>query len=411
MYFSGPGCPGTEKYAKRLPLDLTQLNERDLLGQALTERIDLVVPGSETLLQKGVADMLNGHVPVFGPTKAAARIETSKKFADDIMVALDVPRARCHWFTDFEPACRAVDTHFAVVSQPLVIKPDEPTGGKGVKITRSAEEAKAYLKELMLNGLYSGAGKLVGLADYLPGPECSVFVICDGDEKAVQCLAAARDCKAAWPAKDGQPAGPNTGGVWSVSSILEWNSQLEADVMSRAVRPVLRYLEEYGAPFVGMLYVALKLTPDGWKVIEYNARAGDPEWQAVQRRMESDPFELMFDAATRSLVPEEIRFSPQTAACLVLAAPGYGTSPKLFRRIRGISLVERRLPEVQVLEAGTSKDKSGRLVTAQGRVLNLVTMADDLPTIHRRFEEALKIVSFDGGMQVRMDVGDPSAAS
>lgn len=414
VFFSGVGSPGTGRYARRLVVDLEKPNFSIWREVAYRHQIDLVVPGSENLLATGVVDELTTRdCLVFGPTKLAVRVEASKFFADRIMLSENIPKAITVWYGDgeYETALGAVRDHFVRSNLPIVIKPDGLTGGKGVVVAHNLTQAEVALEDLMVKGAHKGAGKITALAEYLSGPECSVFVLSDGHEDHAKFLAVARDCKPLYPAKDDQPAGPNTGGMWAISPIPEWTDELQQVVMACCVRPLLKAMREKGCPFRGLLYVALKLTPDGPKVIEYNGRPGDPEMQAVLERLERNLAEILMATMQGRLIELEIKMSSKVGGCLVICAKGYGSldGPQLGKRINGIEAAEQL--GVTVLHAGTDYNDVGELVTNGGRVLDLVASTDTIEELRDLLNRAATLISIEGGMEVRQDLGDPASAS
>jgi phosphoribosylamine--glycine ligase len=416
VYISGPGCPGTDEYALRIVHDLTKLDFDRMAQIYRAERHDLIIPGSEDLYAAGVVDQLTARgCRVFGPAKEPARLETSKWFSHRLMRINNVPCAYTVWFKNYDKALMWARLHFNMHPHlPIVVKPDGRTGGKGVTVAWDLAMAKQALIELMVDRKYKSAGEYVGLAEYLSGPECSVFVACDGNPNSARLVFVARDCKALRPAENGRRAGPMTGGVWSVSSIPEWTPNLEAEVMESIVRRTLTVLRKRGLLFRGMLYVSLKLTAglDGKvepKVVEFNVRFGDPETQAGLERLESDLAEILFATLEPGELPNlDIKLSDDVAGCLVLCAKDYPNNPELGKRIDGIRDAEAL--GVTVLEAGTRLE-NGELVTNGGRALNLVYKAKKLEDVQATLAAAASLIHFDGGKEVRVDVGNPLSAS
>lgn len=411
VFFSGPGCPGTERHAQRIELDLKNPDFDTARALARANAIELLVPGSEDLLDQGVVDELQQVCRVFGPTKKAARLETDKRFSYQLMLATQIPQAATAWYDNYNEALSDALNHFKIKNEPLVVKPSGRTGGKGVTVAWNVKTAQTALYELMNDRKYGAAADFVGLAEYLKGPECSVFVACNGQPETARFIAVARDCKPLFPARNGNPPGPNTGGVWSVSGIPEWTLNLEQEVMTRCVWAILQKMTEEGNPFTGLLYVALKLTSTGPKVVEYNGRFGDPEAQAVLERLESNLAPILWACTepNRKLQEVPIVVSSRVGGCLVITAPGYPEKPITGKRITGINNAEAT--GVNVEHCGTALNEHGELVTAGGRALNLNSSADTLEELRAKLNRAASLIHFEGGEHWRDDLGDPSAAS
>lgn len=412
VFFSGPGCPGTERHATRIGYDLKQLDFERMRHLRSEFEIELVVPGSEDLLEAGVVDELRPSCRVFGPTKAAAQIETDKLFSYQLMSECEIPQARTSWFVPsaYESAREAIRVHFdSKKGSPIVLKPRGRTGGKGVAVAWDLATAEEALSQLQLNKKYGEAGATVGLAEYLSGAECSVFIHCNGHEDQNLFLAVARDCKPLYPAKDGKPAGPNTGGMWSVSSIPDWTQQLKRTSMTYAWK-VVSAMREKNTPFTGLLYISLKLTSEGPKVVEFNARFGDPEAQAVFQRLDSDLAPLLMASAGRGKLRDvPLDMSKRVGGCLVIAAPGYPDAPRKGGWISGIDQAEELGVEVE--HCGTKLNERREVIVDGGRVLNLNASADNLSELREKLNLAASRIVINGGCQYRMDLGDPATAS
>ncbi|BAS27425.1 phosphoribosylamine--glycine ligase [Limnochorda pilosa] len=379
-----PGNPGLEEVARRVPWP--QDGVEGVARWAEEHGVDLVVVGPEAPLAQGLADRLAERgVPCLGPSQAAARIESSKGFAKEVMAEAGVPTARARAFDSLEDALGALATW----ALPLVVKADGLASGKGVRVCRERAEARAFLEEVMSRGRFGEAGRRVLLEECLEGEELSYFVLTDG--RGVLRLGAARDHKRLMEGD----RGPNTGGMGAVSLPGLAPGGLEEEILERIVRPALAALEERGTPYRGVLYAGLMLTREGPKVVEFNARLGDPEAQVLLPRLEEDLLELFWRAATGELDGGTARLSPETAVGVVLADAGYPDDPQegaplqaaeafrnagTIRAATGAAGQAYGPPEVpkRLLFHGATRTKGDRLVSGGGRVLTAVGFGEDL---------------------------------
>jgi phosphoribosylamine--glycine ligase len=352
-----------------------------IAAMARVHGVDLVVVGPEAPLAAGVADAVSAlGIPVFGPTRAAARLESSKTFAKEVMGRAGVPTAMSWAFTEPGPAKIQIDQ----LDGPFVVKADGLAAGKGVLVTDDREQAMVWV-DYCFEGAFGEAGSLVLIEEFLEGPEVSVFAVCT--EKGAVPLEPARDYKRLLDGDEG----PNTGGMGSYSPVDDLPDGLVASVMSDVVDPTLRQMESEGTPFTGFLYVGLVLTPDGPKVLEFNVRLGDPETQAVLPRMESDFVDVLEGAKPT--------WSDMTIVNVVLAAKGYPQSPEKGAVIKGLSNVP---DDVIVFHAGTVREGKQLLVNG-GRVLNLVGTGSTIDEARGRAYSAAETVRWPG-MEVRTDI-------
>ncbi len=350
-----------------------------IAAMARVHGVDLVVVGPEGPLAAGVVDAVSAlGIPVFGPTRAAARLESSKTFAKEVMVRAGVATAASESFT--EPA-RALE-HLARREGPFVVKADGLAAGKGVLVTDDRAEAGSWAEQWLVGGS-------VVVEDFLEGPEVSVFAVCT-DQGAVA-LEPARDYKRLLDGDEG----PNTGGMGSYSPVDDLPSSLVEDTLRTVIEPTLAQLAEEGSPFRGFLYAGLVLTEGGPKVLEFNVRLGDPETQAILPRMRTDLVDLMEGAA-----PE---WSNTATVNLVLAAEGYPDSPVPGAVIEGLGSVPG---DVLVFHAGTKSDGKKLLVDG-GRVLDLVGTGASLSEARERAYQAAEAVRWPG-MQYRADIAAQS---
>lgn len=382
-------APGNAGIAQLVSTHAIDANDPDAV-LALARRLesDLVVVGPEAPLAAGVADPLReAGIPVFGPSKEAARLEGSKAFAKQVMAAANVPTAMARVATDLDEAAAALDTFGA----PYVVKDDGLAAGKGVVVTADRGEALAHAQSCF------DAGGQVVIEEYLDGPEVSLFVICDG-EHAVP-LVPAQDFKRI---HDGDE-GPNTGGMGAYTP-LEWLPEGFVDeVMDRVALPTLKEMDHRGTPFVGVLYCGLAVTSRGLRVIEFNARFGDPETQAVLARLRTPLGKLLLAAAKGELDgKEQLRWSRNSAVAVVVAAENYPGTPRTGDRIRGLKKANA-LEGVHVVHAGTKLDENRKVVSAGGRVLAVVALGEDLVDAREKAYEGVEQIHLDGS-QYRTDI-------
>jgi phosphoribosylamine--glycine ligase len=375
-----PGNPGLARLGPVVE-GIAATDVGAIAAMARVHGVDLVVVGPEGPLAAGAADAVaNLGIPVFGPTRAAARLESSKAFAKEVMTRAGVASASSRSFT--EPA--AARDYLGARDGPFVVKADGLAAGKGVLVTSSRDEASAWVDHC-LEGGFGSAGLSVLIEDFLEGPEVSVFAVCT--EGGAVALEPARDYKRLL---DGD-VGPNTGGMGAYSPVTDLPPDLVTSTMRDVVEPTLAQMAEQGNPFHGFLYAGMVLTANGPKVLEFNVRLGDPETQAVLPRLESDLIDLL-EGATPS-------WSENATVNVVLAAKGYPASPRPGDQIKGLDSIPG---DVLVFHAGTATD-GPRVVVDGGRVLNLVGTG---PTLEEARERAYTAVGAVGwpGMQFRTDI-------
>lgn len=349
--YCAPGNAGIAKLAECVPGGVEEVVA--LADFAENNGIDLTVVGPEAALAAGVADCFAERgLKIFGPKKAAARIESSKEFAKEIMDKYGVPTAAYRVFDEFEPAWDYVKNR----PLPAVIKYDGLAAGKGVVVALTYEEAEAALRDMLLDASF-GKGRVV-VEDFLEGPEFSFMCVVSGEK--VYPLAIAQDHKRAF---DGDK-GPNTGGMGAYSPVPFIGDEVREEALERILKPVAAGLVKEGVPFTGILYGGLILTKEGPKVIEFNARFGDPETEVVLPRMKSDIYAL-FDAAIEGK-DFEIEWHPEAVLGVVLASEGYPGSYKKGAEIKGLENVKS-----SVYHMGT-KEQDGKILTAGGRVMMVV---------------------------------------
>ncbi|HEV3292672.1 MAG TPA: phosphoribosylamine--glycine ligase [Streptosporangiaceae bacterium] len=384
---AAPGNPGIARLATVHPADLADLPA--VAGLATSLASDLVVIGPEAPLVAGLADLLGAAgVACFGPTRAAARLEGSKSFAKQVMAAAGIPTAAAR-------TCRTeseVRAALAEFGPPYVVKADGLAAGKGVVVTTDRQAALAHAQSY-------GA---VVIEEFLAGPEVSLFALADGVTALP--LQPAQDFKRA---ADGD-TGPNTGGMGAYAPLPWAPPGLAEEVLGTVIEPALVELRRRGAPYRGLLYAGLSLTAAGVRVVEFNARFGDPETQVVLDRLESPLAGLLAAAAAGSLAGSgPLRWAPGAAVTVVLAAEGYPAAPARGDQINGIDDAER-LPGAYVLHAGTATNATGELVSAGGRVLNVVGSGPDLAAARDAAYQAAAAIRMRGGWY-RHDIAETAA--
>ena len=390
---AAPGNPGIARLARIAKINLGDLDAVSALADR--EQIDLTVVGPELPLSLGIADRFaeEGRL-LFGPTAAAARLESSKAFAKAFMARHGVPTARFRVCASLDEAIAAVRAE--EFGAPVVLKADGLAAGKGVVVAPDRAAAERAVLDAMRDRKFGAAGETVVIEECLQGPEVSFFCICDG-ARAVP-IGTAQDHKRIFD----DDRGPNTGGMGAFAPSPLADAALEARVMREIVDPVVGGMAAEGHPFRGFLYAGLMLTLEGPKVIEFNVRLGDPEAQVVLPLIDEPLLPLLVAGATGRLTQRSIRRGADRLAAVVLASRGYPDSSESGREIVGIEAAEA-IPQVSVFHAGTAL-AGGRLVTAGGRVLTVVGRGLDYPeAIARAYVGALKI-SFDG-VQFRHDIG------
>ena len=377
-----PGNPGIDAVALCEPLPGGLADSVGVVALAQRHAVDLVVVGPEAPLVAGLADEVRAAgIPVFGPSADAARLEGSKAFAKEVMAAADVPTAMAHVCSSLEQVEDALDA----LGSPYVVKDDGLAAGKGVVVTTDLAEALDHAKSCLAK-----EGGAVVVEEFLDGPEISLFCLCDGS--TVVPLAPAQDFKRVG---DGD-AGPNTGGMGAYSP-LDWApSSLVDELVTRVAQPTLDEMRQRGTPFVGLLFIGLALTARGLRVIEFNARFGDPETQVVLARLKTPLGSLLYAAATGGLdAVAALRWSSQHAVTVVIAAQNYPDTPRTGDVLTGLEDVAD-VPTAYVLHAGTARDAEGLLVSAGGRVVSVVALGDSLTQARTRAYEAVDRIGLDG---------------
>ncbi|HEX8500546.1 MAG TPA: phosphoribosylamine--glycine ligase [Pyrinomonadaceae bacterium] len=371
-----------------------------LAALAESRRIDLTIPGGEASLAAGLADeFARRGLSVAGPTREAARLESSKAFAKEFMLRHGVPTARYRVASSAGEALEILrGGEFGGADSPAVVKADGLAAGKGVVVARTRAEAEEAVAALMEGGRVGAeaAGRVV-IEEALAGPEASLLLWTDG-----------RDYRLMPPARDHKrvgegDTGPNTGGMGAITSRGVLDEETHARAVREIVEPTLAGMQADGLNFRGILFIGLMLTGEGPRVLEYNVRFGDPETQAILVRLRTDLFEI-FDAVARGRVGGlKVEWSEESSACVVLAARGYPERPETGARIEGLEEAAR-VPSVQIFHAGTARDAGGSLVTSGGRVLGVTAAGATLDEALARCYDSAARIEWDG-IHYRRDIG------
>jgi phosphoribosylamine---glycine ligase len=390
---AAPGNPGLATIGRCVNVAATDAAE--LAALAAREQIDLVVVGPESTLEAGLADRLATlGIPCFGPSQQAAQLETSKAFTKDFCARHAIPTAD---FRVFDDAIRAKG-YLGTREPPFVIKADGLAAGKGVVIAETRREADEAVDQILFLRKFGTAGQRIVIEEFLPGEEASLFALCDG--KTAVFLGAAQDHKRAF---DGDK-GPNTGGMGAYSPAPVVTDAVIAEAMEKIFLPTVAGMAAEGAPFVGVLFAGVMVTPEGSKLIEFNTRFGDPECQTLMRRLDGDLAPVLMAAAKGDLSnAAPLKFSARPAVTVVLAAQGYPETPLAGSIIRGLPDAEA-MEDVEIFHAGTRRDEDGLLRAAGGRVLNVTATGDTLRTAIDRAYAAVGVIDWPGGF-CRTDIG------
>jgi phosphoribosylamine---glycine ligase len=401
-----PGNAGISSVAECVDIPATDINR--IADHARRERFDLTVVGPEAPLVDGIADEFERlGLPVFGPVRAAARLEGDKAFAKQLMQEQGIPTARFGTFAEYV----AARSYLEQTGAPVVVKASGLAAGKGAVICRSRDEAEETLRRMMVEHELGEAGATVVIEEFLEGEEASVIGVCDGERVAM--FPSSQDHKALL---DGD-RGPNTGGMGAYAPAPVVTRELLGRIERDVFRPLLAGFRKMGIEYRGVIYAGMMLTADGPKVLEFNCRFGDPETQALLPLLESDLAELLLACGRGSLSGVEPRWSGNWALTVVAASAGYpGAYPKgkVIEGLDGLQNADRRLqnaecrtpdprPQAVVFHAGTKLD-GGHVVTNGGRVLAVTGIGTSLQQARERAYERLGTISFDG-MQFRSDIG------
>lgn len=386
-----PGNGGASQVGENVGIDPADTDK--LVNFCKDKSIDLAVISTDDLLAAGLADTLrDSGIAVFGSSKKASRIESSKAFSKDLMKRKNIPTASYETFIDVD---KAID-YAREQKYPLVVKASGLALGKGVIICADFKEAKQAIEQMLLKKAFKSAGETIVIEEFLQGSEVSFHALSDGHTHKI--FPTTQDHKQVY---DGDK-GPNTGGMGAFGPISWVSEKLMKQIDKEVIKPALEGLDEAGSTFNGCLYPGLMMTAEGPKVLEYNARFGDPETQVYMRLLDSDLYDLLHACAAGKLQDCQIAWKPGFAVSVVLASGGYPGKYEKGLEISGIEEAEA-MEDIIVFHAGTKND-GGKLVTSGGRVLNVTSYSDTLENAIEKAYKAVDKISFEG-MQYRKDIG------
>lgn len=395
--YCAPGNDGIAHLAQLVPIEVEDTKE--LVTWAQAEQIDFTVVGPEIPLTLGLVDLFQeSGLKIFGPTKAAAQLEGSKAFAKRLMEKYHIPTASYKVFTDPHQAKAYIQEH----GVPVVIKADGLAAGKGVFVVDDLDQAFQAVEVIMEKAKFGQAGQRIIVEDFLSGVEVSLLALTDGE--TVLPMAPAHDHKAVY---DGDQ-GPNTGGMGAYSPSNIVDEKLLEEITEDILVPTVKALKNEGITYQGVLYAGLILTAEGPKVLEFNARFGDPETQVILPRLENDLFQLLLAASTGELRGKRLYWSERTALTVILAAAGYPLDYRKGHEISGLDSQGQLSTEVIVFHAGT-RSQQGIWLTDGGRVLAITALGDDILAVRRKVYQAIQQVTF-AGCHFRQDIGDQTIA-
>ncbi|MCI6913899.1 MAG: phosphoribosylamine--glycine ligase [Lachnospiraceae bacterium] len=389
--YAAPGNAGIAELAECV--DISVMDAEKLVAFAKEKEIDFVIVGPDDPLAAGVADaFLDAGIKTFGPRKNAAIIEASKAFSKDLMKKYDIPSAKYETFTDPGKALDFLKT----MNPPYVIKADGLALGKGVLICQNLDEASAGIREIMIDKKFGDSGNKIVIEEFMTGREVSV--LCYSDGKTIRPMTSAQDHKRAG---DGD-TGLNTGGMGTFSPSPFYTAEVQKFCEENIYQKTIDAMAAEGREFKGVLFVGLMLTPDGPKVLEYNARFGDPEAQVVIPRMKNDIIDVMEACADGTLDKINLEFDDNAAVCVMLASDGYPVSYEKGFEIKGLENFKGR-DDYFVFHSGT-KFQDGKVVTNGGRVIGVVARGNDLKQARANAYKATELVNFEN-KYMRHDIG------
>ena len=396
--YCAPGNAGIAEVADCVPIDTSNIVEVADFAQTITA--DLTVVGPELPMVLGIADeFVRRGMPIFSPSRAAAEIEGSKAFAREFMTRHKIPSPRYEVCQTYEEALDFVER--APFGLPFVIKADGLAAGKGSVIVRSAAEARTVVGDMMADKKFGSAGAKTVMEEFLAGEEVSFLVFSDGAR--VVPMVSVQDHKRALDGDEG----PNTGGMGTVSPATNLSLDAHKQIMQEIVLPTIAGLAAEGRRYQGVLFTGLMITDSGPKVLEFNARFGDPETQVIMARMRSDIVPILQQVAAGQLKETKIEWAKEPAVCVVLAARGYPDTPETGKVVRGLDALSEDT-DVVVYHAATAQ-KDNEVVTVGGRVLGVTALGANLDAAVARAYEAVGKLSFDG-MFYRKDIGQKALA-
>ena len=385
-----PGNAGIEKIASCHNYDIS--NQQEILNFCENNNIDIVFIGPEIPLVEGLADYLNRNsFFTFGPNQKAAKLEGSKSFTKDICKKYNIPTATYQTFSNAKDALVYIDNH----SIPLVIKVDGLAAGKGVIIAETRDHAINSVNEIF-SGKFGNAGDEIVIEEFLDGEEASYFIISDGESFIP--LTSAQDHKRIG---DGD-IGLNTGGMGAYSPAPIMNKELEEKTINKIIKPTIKAMNDYGSPYIGILYAGLMIKDNEPKLIEYNVRFGDPECQVIIPRLENDLVELLVNVKEKNLDNYTLKWKENFAITVVLAAKGYPESYETGDEIKGLDAIGN-IDDVEIFHAGT-KTKNNKIVTSGGRVLNINGYGKNIVDAKEKAYSLVKKINWSG-CYYRKDIG------
>jgi phosphoribosylamine--glycine ligase len=388
--FCAPGNAGIGQVATCVNIKATDVD--GMVGWAKENAMDFVVVAPDDPLALGMVDALEAAgIPAFGPHANAAIIEASKAFSKELMKKYHIPTAQYETFTDLDKALAYIEQQGA----PIVVKADGLALGKGVVVAQSVDEAKAAVRDMMENHKFGASGSTVVIEECMVGPEVTVLAFCDGEHLVP--MLSSQDHKRAY---DGNQ-GPNTGGMGAFCPSPKYTPELAKQCMEEIFLPTVRAMNAEGRPFQGVIYFGLMLTASGPRVVEYNARFGDPETQPILSMLDSDLMEIFQACVHGTLDQVEVKWKKGAACCLVLASGGY---PVSYENGFPISGLEEAGKSATVFHAGTKQGENGEILTAGGRVLGVTALGETLDAAIANAYAAAKPISFHK-MHFRTDIG------
>ena len=386
--YCAPGNAGIAQQATCVPIGATDVDA--MVSWAKENKMDFVVVAPDDPLALGMVDALEqAGIPAFGPRKNAAVIEASKAFSKELMRKYHIPTAKYATFTDMDEAIAYIHAEGA----PIVVKADGLALGKGVTVAATEEEAVAAVKEMMEGNKFGASGSTVVIEECMTGPEVTVLCFADGEH--ISPMPSSQDHKRAY---DGNQ-GPNTGGMGAISPVACYTPDIARRCVEEIFEPTMAAMKAEGRPFQGVIYFGLMLTEEGPKVVEYNARFGDPECQALLMRLDTDLLEILEACVKGTLDQLDIQWKEEAACCLVLASGGYPLAYEKGKPITGLDQVQNAV----VFHAGTA-EKDSQIVTNGGRVLGVTALGKGLDKAIQNAYDAAKPIQFDQ-MHFRTDIG------
>jgi len=389
--YCAPGNGGISRLAACVPIKATDIE--GIVNFSKKNKIDLVMVAPDDPLAAGMVDALEAAgIRAFGPVKAAAIIESSKAFSKDLMKKYNIPTAAYEVFDSSEKALKYLDT----CSAPIVVKADGLALGKGVIVAKTLEEAKAAVDSIMNQKVFGAAGNKVVIEEFIEGPEVSILAFTDG--KTIVPMVSSQDHKRVFD----HDQGPNTGGMGTFSPSLIYDDKLAEQCMKEIFQPTIEAMNKEGRKFKGVLYFGLMITKDGPKVVEYNARFGDPETQVVLPRLKTDLLDIFNAIIDERLAEIDIEWSDNAAVCVIAASGGYPGKYATGFEIKGLEDCEEDENTI-IFHAGTSM-KDGKFYTAGGRVLGVTAVEENMEKAISKAYAGLEKISFEG-MHYRKDIG------